>query len=104
MAPLSSALRTLRIGLASGCTLFSPYLLSRLAVAAGLYPDIAQTCPGKGGSVPRAHQAITDLLDLRINRYPHFVLLRRIWQLRDNLSAYDSAPMSPLPKNAAQFY
>jgi hypothetical protein len=41
--------------------LFSPYLLRRLAVAAGLYPGIAQTCPGKGGSVPRAHQAITDL-------------------------------------------
>ena len=42
-------------------------------------------------SVPRADQAITDLLDLRINRYPHFVLLPRIWQLRHNLSAYDAA-------------
>jgi predicted nucleic acid-binding protein len=40
---------------------------------------------------PRADQAITDLLDLRINRYPHFVLLPRIWQLRHNLSAYDAA-------------
>ena len=29
-------------------------------------------------SVPRADQAITDLLDLRINRYPHFVLLPRL--------------------------
>jgi CHASE3 domain sensor protein len=35
-------------------------------------------------SVPRADQAITDLLDLRINRYPHFVLLPRIWQLHHN--------------------
>ena len=42
-------------------------------------------------SVPRADQAITDLLDLRINRYPHFVLLPRIWQLRHNLPAYDAA-------------
>jgi len=42
-------------------------------------------------SVPRADQAITDLLDLRINRYPHFVLLPRIWQLRHKLSAYDAA-------------
>jgi predicted nucleic acid-binding protein len=42
-------------------------------------------------SVPRAAQAITDLLDLRIHRYPHFVLLPRIWQLRHNLSAYDAA-------------
>jgi predicted nucleic acid-binding protein len=39
----------------------------------------------------RADQAIEDLLDLRITRYPHFVLLSRIWQLRHNLSAYDAA-------------
>jgi len=39
----------------------------------------------------RAAQAIDDLLDLRITRYPHFVFLPRIWQLRHNLSAYDAA-------------
>jgi predicted nucleic acid-binding protein len=39
----------------------------------------------------RADQAIRDLLDLRITRYPHFVLLPRIWQLRHNFSAYDAA-------------
>lgn len=42
-------------------------------------------------SSDRADQAIEDLLDLRITRYPHFVLLPRIWQLRHNLSAYDAA-------------
>lgn len=42
-------------------------------------------------SVPRAEAAIEDLLDLRITRYPHSVLLPRIWQLRHNLSAYDAA-------------
>jgi len=42
-------------------------------------------------SAHRADQAIEDLLDLRITRYPHFVLLPRIWQLRHNLSAYDAA-------------
>jgi len=42
-------------------------------------------------SAHRAEQAIEDLLDLRIARYPHFVLLPRIWQLRHNLSAYDAA-------------
>lgn len=42
-------------------------------------------------SARRAHEAIHDLLDLRITRYPHFVLLPRIWQLRHNLSAYDAA-------------
>lgn len=39
----------------------------------------------------RANEAIQDLLDLRITRYPHFVLLPRIWQLRHNFSAYDAA-------------
>ena len=42
-------------------------------------------------SANRAGQTIQDLLDLRLTRYPHFVLLPRIWQLRHNLSAYDAA-------------
>jgi predicted nucleic acid-binding protein len=42
-------------------------------------------------SAHRAAQAIEDLLDLRITRYPHFFLLPRIWLLRHNLSAYDAA-------------
>lgn len=42
-------------------------------------------------SAHRADQVIEDLLDLRITRYPHFVMLPRIWQLRHNLSAYDAA-------------
>ena len=42
-------------------------------------------------SASRAEQAIQDLLDLRITRYPHPVLLPRIWQLRHKLSAYDAA-------------
>ncbi len=42
-------------------------------------------------SVHRADEAIQDLMDLRITRYPHFVLLPRVWQLRHNLSAYDAA-------------
>jgi predicted nucleic acid-binding protein len=41
-------------------------------------------------SAPRADQAIQDLLDLRVTRYPHFVFLPRIWRLRDNFSAYDA--------------
>jgi predicted nucleic acid-binding protein len=42
-------------------------------------------------SGPRAEQAIQDLLDLRVTRYPHFVFLPHIWRLRDNFSAYDAA-------------
>lgn len=39
----------------------------------------------------RADEAVRDLLDLRINRYPHLVFLSRIWQLRHTLSAYDAS-------------
>jgi predicted nucleic acid-binding protein len=42
-------------------------------------------------SIHRADEALRDLLDLRITRYPHLVLLPRIWQLRHNFSAYDAA-------------
>ena len=42
-------------------------------------------------SAHRADEAFRDLLDLRITRYPHLVLLPRIWQLRHNFSAYDAA-------------
>jgi predicted nucleic acid-binding protein len=42
-------------------------------------------------SADRADEAMRNLLDLRITRYPHQVLLRRIWQLRHNFSAYDAA-------------
>jgi predicted nucleic acid-binding protein len=42
-------------------------------------------------STARADEAVTDLLDLPVERYPHDVLARRIWALRDNFSAYDAA-------------
>lgn len=42
-------------------------------------------------SVHRAEEAIRDFLDLKISRYPHFVLLPKIWRQRHNLTAYDAA-------------
>jgi len=42
-------------------------------------------------SAQRAEEAIDDLADLRVTRYPHFVFLSRMWKLRHNLSAYDAA-------------
>lgn len=42
-------------------------------------------------SVRRAEEAMRDLMELRVTRYSHLVLLPRIWQLRNNLSAYDAA-------------
>lgn len=38
----------------------------------------------------RADEAIDDLMDLPMTRYPHAVLLPRVWQLRHALSAYDA--------------
>lgn len=38
----------------------------------------------------RADEAVSDLLDLPMTRYPHSVLLPRVWQLRHSLSAYDA--------------
>jgi predicted nucleic acid-binding protein len=39
----------------------------------------------------RGRAALADLADLRLSRYPHGLLLPRIWNLRHNLSAYDAA-------------
>jgi predicted nucleic acid-binding protein len=39
----------------------------------------------------RGAEAIEDLLDLPMARYPHDILLPRIWELRENFSAYDAA-------------
>jgi predicted nucleic acid-binding protein len=39
----------------------------------------------------RSEQALEDLADLAINRYPHDLFLFRIWALRRNLTAYDAA-------------
>jgi len=42
-------------------------------------------------SAQRGAEALADLADLPLNRYPHHVLLPRIWQMRDNVTAYDAA-------------
>jgi predicted nucleic acid-binding protein len=39
----------------------------------------------------RAEEAMDDLIAVRVTRYAPVVLLHRIWQLRQNLSAYDAA-------------
>jgi predicted nucleic acid-binding protein len=39
----------------------------------------------------RGWQALQDLADFPLERYPHDVLLPRIWELRNNFTAYDAA-------------
>lgn len=38
----------------------------------------------------RAREALADLVDLPLARYPHDLLLPRAWELRENLTAYDA--------------
>lgn len=42
-------------------------------------------------SADRGAEALNDLIDFPLTRYPHFVLLTRIWQMRHGLTAYDAA-------------
>jgi predicted nucleic acid-binding protein len=38
----------------------------------------------------RGREALADLADFPLRRYPHGLLLPRVWQLRNNLTAYDA--------------
>jgi predicted nucleic acid-binding protein len=42
-------------------------------------------------TVDRGGEALDDLAQLPIHRYPHDVLLPRMWELRHNFTAYDAA-------------
>jgi predicted nucleic acid-binding protein len=41
-------------------------------------------------SVERAKNALEDLKDMPITRYRHDIFLQRIWELKDNITAYDA--------------
>jgi predicted nucleic acid-binding protein len=38
----------------------------------------------------RCDLAVVDLMDFRLSRYAHDVLLPRVWELRNNLTAHDA--------------
>jgi len=67
-------------------TLHAPHLID-LEVAQVLRRYVAR----RQLDETRASEALEDLKDLDLNRYPHDVLLGRIWELRHNASAYDAA-------------
>ena len=69
-----------------GETLHAPHLLD-LEVAQVLrrYCLMGDLTPQRG------LEALEDLADLPLTRYPHDVLLPRIWELRNNVTAYDAA-------------
>jgi predicted nucleic acid-binding protein len=72
--------------LTSAELLVAPHLLD-LEVAHVLRRFVA----GGELTAARAEQALADYDNLRIARYPHRPLLPRIWQLRENYTAYDAA-------------
>lgn len=66
--------------------LHAPHLLDvEIAQVLRRYALIGELEPARG------LQAMEDLIDLPITRYPHDLLLPRIWELRHNLTAYDAA-------------
>lgn len=72
--------------LESGCLLVAPHLLDLEVV------HVLRRYVANGElSIARAEQAIADYGDFRITRYSHQPFLSRIWNLRQNCTAYDAA-------------
>jgi predicted nucleic acid-binding protein len=71
---------------AAGETLHAPHLLD-LEVT-----QVLRRYARSGAlTAQRGVQALEDLVDLPLVRYPHEFLLPRIWELRDSVTAYDAA-------------
>jgi predicted nucleic acid-binding protein len=67
-------------------SMHAPHLLDvEIASVLRRYAAAGDLSPGRG------REALTDLADLPVQRYPHDVLLPRIWELRHNVTAYDAA-------------
>jgi len=69
-----------------GETLHAPHLID-LEVAQVL----RRYCATGNLDSARGAEALDDLADLQLARYPHDVLLPRIWELRQTITAYDAA-------------
>lgn len=69
-----------------GQTLHAPHLIDvEIAQVIRRYTSSHELTPERG------FQAIEDLIDFRISRYSHDIMLPRIWELRTNMTAYDAA-------------
>ncbi|MGH7309507.1 MAG: type II toxin-antitoxin system VapC family toxin [Candidatus Rokuibacteriota bacterium] len=67
-------------------TLHAPHLLDvEIAQVLRRYARAGELDPARG------RQALDDLADLPLFRYPHDLFLLRIWELRSNVTAYDAA-------------
>lgn len=67
-------------------TLHAPHLLDvEIAQVLRRYAMTGELTPTRG------LQALEDLADWPLTRYPHDLLLPRMWELRHNVTAYDAA-------------
>lgn len=82
--PASAAVR--RRLFRTGETIHAPYLLDIEVLQV-----IRRFWLARSIDESRAAEAIEDYLDLSIERYPHELLVARIWELRQNLTAYDAS-------------
>lgn len=72
--------------LAPGETLHAPHLIDlETAQVVRRYAAVGEV------SAERGRQALADLADLPLSRYPHTAFLARVWELRHNATAYDAA-------------
>ena len=69
-----------------GMTLHCPHLLDLEVVQV-----LRRFARGNEMSESRVREALEDLRSLPLTRYPHQPFLDRIWELRENLTAYDGA-------------
>ena len=69
----------------SGASLAAPHLIDvESAQVLRRYAQVGEIDDRRG------REAMADLADMPIRRYPHDVLLPRVWDLRHNLTAYDA--------------
>ena len=72
--------------LSPGESLQAPHLLDvEVAQVLRRYAAAGELTPERG------LEALMDLADFRLHRYSHDILLPRIWELRHNVTAYDTA-------------
>jgi predicted nucleic acid-binding protein len=85
--PLAGSLETCLF--APGETLHAPQLLDVEVT------QVLRRYAQSGALSPRrAREALDDLLDFPIERYPHAPFVIRAWELKDNLTAYDAVYMA----------
>jgi predicted nucleic acid-binding protein len=93
----ASALTELILGRPAGTIVGEHLVHHRFAVHAPHLVDVEvlsalrRLVASGEATAERAGEAIADVQDLPIERYPHDILVTRIWQLRENFSAYDAS-------------